>query len=851
MKKQLLICAALTMACVASAETFTMTNRSGVEQEYELQRLIERQIGPGTVYTRIRIPEFPLNVNVVTVDLTNPYNRIETTVANEKSRGTESLVKAAQRQNSECHRPLAAANANFWIVSSQPEDAVYSGITRNVSLRNGKMITESNQHRDQWDGGTQRTGIVGISYDKTLYIDYCTSEIKAFNEKFGSLDVWQCNKGVWSDELCMYNSHYGATTQFMPIAQNPETGKYYLDNAGDATEVILDFAEGEEWRSGSPMKFIVKEVRTNAGKGTLGNHDLALVGRGDNATEIAKLAPDDEVTIEYGWTFNPGKDNESNAPIENAVGGNALVMRNGKLTKHNTNETYNSQIYSRTGYGTSADGKTLYIVVIDKSNAPIYGSSYGCSTTQMCEIARYLGCSNMANFDAGGSAELMVDYKIVNTTTEGTPRAVANGWMVYSTAPEDDNTVASLAFYDPSITVPVYATTIPAVIAYNKYGAVISYNYQDVEFSCPEELGSCDGNKFTAGSNPAEGVLTVSVGDIKAEVKVNVVGADIKLRSHDLLIDNYEEYPVETTATAGNETYTYDPATLAWEIEDPTIVDIDANGVLRGLKNGKTKIKCTIGEFSDEADVTVEIPEAPAMSISENFSEWKLKGASGITNVSIDSEGNVGFTYGAPRTPYIEFSFDEGPRSFYSLPKNFYTEFKSDVDIASLTFVIQGAMQARETSVKVEPETPYEAGITHRVEFDVTEAIDLKDLCEYPVKFKRLRYTIKSNSANKGDHTINFGGVFGEYPNYQGVESVAAENADGLILSGNPVDAGSQVAVSAPGATEVKVYSLTGALISETALTDGAGSFTAPASGSYVVAATGANVRCSAVLIVK
>ena len=96
------------MAFALSAETLTMTNRSGAAQEFEMQRLIERQIGPGTMYTRIRIPDFPLNVNVVTVDLTNPYNRIETTVAGEKAKGTELLVKAAQRQDYEGHRALGS-----------------------------------------------------------------------------------------------------------------------------------------------------------------------------------------------------------------------------------------------------------------------------------------------------------------------------------------------------------------------------------------------------------------------------------------------------------------------------------------------------------------------------------------------------------------------------------------------------------------------------------------------------------------------------------------------------------------------------------------------------------------------
>ena len=75
------------------------------------------EIGPGIRHTRYRLPEYPLNINVLRVDLTNPYNTVETTVANESAKGTETLVHAAERQSAPGHRALAGANANFWVVA--------------------------------------------------------------------------------------------------------------------------------------------------------------------------------------------------------------------------------------------------------------------------------------------------------------------------------------------------------------------------------------------------------------------------------------------------------------------------------------------------------------------------------------------------------------------------------------------------------------------------------------------------------------------------------------------------------------------------------------------------------------
>ncbi|EJW92193.1 hypothetical protein EVA_19700, partial [gut metagenome] len=166
--------------------------------------------------------------------------------------------------------------------------------------------------------------------------------------------------------------------------------------------------------------------------------------------------------------------------FENVVGGNAIVLKNGELTERNYDEEYNSKVYSRSAYGMSEDGKTLYMFVIDLSQDPVYGRSAGCTTSAMCQIMKQLGAYNVCNVDAGGSAQLMVQGKVVNRTTESTPRAVANGWMVYSVAPNDDksNVIARIEFLDPEIKLPIYTTYKPVILGYNVYGELISENVE-------------------------------------------------------------------------------------------------------------------------------------------------------------------------------------------------------------------------------------------------------------------------------------------------------------------------------------------------------------------------------------
>ncbi len=847
---------ALPCALLLASPVATMAEIVNLEgTDYEVTTISDREIGPGIRHTRFRLPSYPLNINVLRVDLNNPYNRIETTVANESAKGTELLVHAAERQSRPGHRALAGANANFWVVASQPEQNTYTGTTRNASVRNGMIVTESNQHRDQWDGGTMRTGVVSMSTDKTAYIDYCTSYIRVRSAKFSDMEVHQVNKGIHSDELAMYNSFYGASRAFMPIYIDGR-GQYQHDEAGDATEVILDLAEGSTWGSNRDIVLTVREVRLNGGKGTLGTHALALVGRGAHAAELAKLEPGENVTLGYGWVYNPNSDNAVNPEVEQAVGPNALIMRGGELTAHNSNETYNSQVYSRTGYGCSADGKMLYIVVIDKATDPVYGASSGCNTAKMCEFARWLGCSYMANFDAGGSAEMLVNGRIENRTTEGTPRAVANGWLVYSIAPEDTEeatTVARLEFDDVELLSPIYASYTPRVVAYNSYGAVIDDNFTDFTLSCTEGIGTCTGNTFYAGGNAATGTLTATYGSVSVEKPIEIKGSQMSIRIKELLIDGVREYPVEVESFIGDTRYVYDPSSLTWTVADPSVVSIDANGVLRAVAEGNTTFSCRIGDFEDEAHVTVEIASAAELG-QDDWTDWTLKKSTGISKESMSADGHIAFTYDAPRAPTITVTKDV---CFYSIPEKVLLEFTPSVAIENLTVDFRSALHTKLNNITVSPadgSANFAAGVKHTVEFPVSALGNIADLALYPLSVQSIRFNIVRDSANKGEQSIDLGRLYATYANYSGagVDNIAVSR--GIFVTPNPVAAGSTFAVRANDISSVRVFTTAGVCVHhvEAPADTDALTVTAPAAaGAYIVRVDSAEGSISTILIVK
>lgn len=777
MKKLLLASLLLCAACpsVLSADPVSVTIN---EKEYSISTLIDRDLGPGVHYTRLRLPGYPLNVNLLRIDVTNPYNSIETTQANDRLYGTESLVTAAKRQTYDGHVALAGANANFWCVGGQPpfSDQLI-GVTYNGNLRNGKIITETNCYSDQWNGGPAHTGIVGVTPDKRAYSGnnwtwkgYMTSEAT------GTTEIISTNKIVRDEELNIFNSHYGTSRTFRCCDQVMENGKWTFKIIPEcATEVYLTMDEGQKWSAGDNMTFTVKEIKQNAGAGTLGNYDLAIVGRGSKATALAALKAGDKVSINYSWINPQGQP----VTFSNLVGGNAQVMVDGELTKYNETETYNSQVYSRTGYGTDAAGKTLYIIVIDKSYDITYGQSAGCPTAVMCTIAKAYGCTNMTNFDAGGSAEMLVGNAIINKTTEGSPRAVANGMIAYSTAPQD-NEVARIEFDDYLLQAPVYSSYTPRILAYNKYGALINDDLKDVVLSCPQQAGTCDGQTFSAGGNVMETTLTATYkGTVVTSKPITIMQAQPQIRiKPQILIDRTREYPMEVTAEANGTTYLYDPAKINWTLSSHDVASIDAHGVLRGIAEGSVEIGATVGDFNDATEVKVEIADAPFIPLEKTAvdpSTWKVSGTSmSATSVSaLDEKGGlaVDYTIRTARAPQVTIAKDI---RLYSLPDAIAIDINpGKAQIKQITLTLVPANNTR--GVTVSHDVTLDADKVNRITFPLSEFGDDKDLIFFPVSFKSI--SMSSGDKAKTECHVEIPSILAVYNNfYDGVDNVVSDN---------------------------------------------------------------------------
>lgn len=744
-------------------------------ETYQVDTIVHRQVGPGIMNTIMRLPDWSMNCYVLSVDLNNPNNRVETTTAMNTLGKTELLVEALDRNRTATKRPVGACNANFWVVGgSQPFSNFELGTPMGGVVRNDTSVVNDNNTTDLWNGGFTRTGVASITHDKTLVFGRMAWSGTISGEKLpDGIAYHNINRRAVTGEICLWNPRYTRTRQFEDDWVSYDTrGNNYSDN------YYLMFVEGEGWKNNSPMQFTVAKIVLGADRQTLGEYDACLTVTGDaNKEAMAALVEGDVIEITSGWQSIEEGVTDVYPDIENLVTGNATIMLNGELTERNFDEYYNSEIYSRTCYGASADGKHLYMLVVDKSTSPEYGISWGCSTSHACQLLKQIcpDVVNIVNMDAGGSAEMVVRGKVINTTTEGTPRGVACGWMAVAVG-EEDYELASIAFDLHRIDIPELATVTPRVLGYNSIGELIDEDVKGFTLSCDPELGTATDSLYTAGAAGTTGVLTATLGDMVATVPVRIIEGEPSIVLKPIVIDQ-REYPVEVTSRVLFTDYYYDPAKINWNIGDNTVATI-TDGKLRGEQNGTTTLECDFGSYNDNTDVMVEISNAPYLY--QGWDGWTFKGA-GAKEISIDeSTGVISFIYSTNRAPYLQMSKDV---TLFSLPDTVGLTFNSTMPIENVQIDVRNRLNSKSNFMKIMPPdgaATFETGVDHTILLDLDALGGTDYIGTYPITIKVIKFTMNKN-GEVGDHTLALKSFYCHYPNVEPAIPPGDVNSDGEI----------------------------------------------------------------------
>lgn len=749
MKKTISVIFAFCMSCglFATGIIPIQTNQDSTEiLSYTIDTVETYQVGPGVQYMHATITNGGTvrKIYVYDIDLNNQYNNVEE--SHHPNMGKTELMTAAHtRLDSACHRSIGSVNCNFWDTSSEHN---IQGCGMTGQVRNGKIGVNISSWEIGYNDPLQSVGFCMIDRSKHAYIDQYSWDAKLIvgEESYAIRETNRNRNNPATNEIVLFND----------LGEN-------ATRACDSSEVMVKMKS--DWAINKDLLAEVVSIK-GCGGTIIPEGYAVLQGRGKGKTFLDKLNIGDEVKINIGMYASVS---EERPDIMQLLAGNCLVMVNGRLTPRNWNEDYNNRNYPRTGFATNSTHDRLWLMVMEKP---------GMFTHEMCSIFRYFGASFACGADGGGSAEFNLRGKIINPTTESSPRPVSNCMFIFSTAPED-SVPANLQFVENNkTTISSYASYKPQIRAYNQYGMLLYTDYQDYTLTCePASLGTIseDGKTFIAGPNAGEGKLIVHTGDVNSSKDIAIEAGVVSLRLDSILTDG-REYLVEVFSTVGDKKLSVDPSFVTWVIDDPTICSIE-NGALKGIKNGKTTIHGTLGDVTDDMDVTVEIPEAPQTLWSDmlNQEQWSLRASTGTATWDANTSGaqkpiavlNVTNARGA----FLEITQDI---PFYGCPDSMSVTISTDAPISYITLTMNNPIKS-EVLYKIDEAT--EAGGEHTYMMRPAEFTDVNDAARFPITMTSMKLTLGS-IKKATDYHFTFDGITLYYPNYE-VSAIPVIEADG------------------------------------------------------------------------
>lgn len=775
---------------------------------YTVDTLFHAPVGPGTTQTSLHVEgAYTLNIFYTTTDLTHPNVEMRVAPANNNSlAGGAAVSKMAQNNTTDEVQYFAGVNADFF---------GYSKPIGSTVINNEIWYANNNG----WTGW-------GIDVDKKTLLGNSTFSGTVTTSNGTSHNITSVNNARNENNLVIYTSKYGSTSG---------TNDY-------GYEVIITPTEGT-LRFGT-MEMTVAETPHVKGSTTIPAGSYILSGHGTAATFVASLTQGEKITINTQMKLG----DNTIVPTQLA-GGQPMILSGGEVLNTESALDHLTALNPRTAVGYDATGTKLVLLVVDGRSS----ASQGCVSKVLADIMREVGCSEAMNFDGGGSSALYTKVLGVrNDPSDGKERNVTNGVFAVSNAPVD-NTVATLAFEDFKTALPKYGFYNPRVYAFNKYGVMISDDFEEATLSCPKELGEIvDGGKILFSNGEGSHVLTATYGDAKAEVIVTIGSGAPSFRLDSVLVDTYTDYTMEVTAIVGDKEMPLENSALTWSVEDASIATVDAAGVVHGIKNGTTRLFGAVEDFSDTILVKVEVPTVRYQDAETDVdaTTWKLT-KSGVKNEALAALGSNGvavdYTISSSRNPYVKLT---KALPIWSRPDSIEFQFNpGDATIKQITIQVTPSQGAKAANVTITPTLT--ANTVNRVQIPVSELADITDAGIYPLTINAITL-YPGDAVNTVGH-IELPHIYGVYTAIApdaGVENVVVDDSrEILIIAPNPVKAGSLVTINVTEKATYAIYNTAGVLMAK-----GNGNqinTSNLAAGIYIVSVNDNDAQRSAQLVIK
>lgn len=559
--------------------TGTMKIR-GVNCEYET--LIHRHVGPGVTYTQYQFDDmkiggyipYMMRTHLLTIDMTNPYNRLSPYIAEGKYYESTTQEEEVQREKEEGLKPFASCNGIDFIQSPPSNGEPYKYMeTRYHLVSDGLIRYENNAKSMRYYTDASKKG----------HVDYLTMNAKVTSSKGASAEIGQINH---------FRDHVRNTNKLALFCNGMDKAKD--NNTSDGLEVFL---KGSYIRVGT-NKLEVVSKKSGCGR-SIPNGQHVITGVGTEIEAFLNgLTEGETVTIEVGYSDASGG---AVVPSNTYTSFIANCVREGVPY----GDPRRNVAYSATGV--SKDGNTVYLAALEiseYSDAPLR-----CLEDFLIEVGAWNACYN----DGGPSAEMTVDGKFVTINSIGggfNGRYTPNGLMLYSTAPDDNRIVSVECANLSTIRMKVGETITLNLYGFNQYGEMIDNRAAKsdmVNISVSGDIGTITSDQFTA-TKEGRGEIRFDVVGQSTPISIPVIVDERKaliITPSRIFTCENRNVQLKAQFAKGSEVTDVDPAEISWRSDDRYVVSSCRNGLIEPYFDGIATITATYKDVT--AKVTVEV----------------------------------------------------------------------------------------------------------------------------------------------------------------------------------------------------------------------------------------------------
>jgi hypothetical protein len=544
-------------------------------------------VGPGVVHRYLYDPKGPWAINVLEVDLSNPYIELETVKARDRLQARERTSAMAARRDWEQHRVIGAINGDFY----NPDGAPVG-----LQVTQGVVVHEPNTRTFFGVFADGRPLLARVSFQGEVDI----GEIKA--------PIHGVNTSRGTNELVLYNAYRGATTL---------TNRFGAEATLKPVDSVL---------VNKPVRFVVLQIDSVSGNQPLSDSTWVLSGHGTSRDLLArKVAPGDTLAITL--RLPPLLD-----PLKEAVGGMPRLVRDGRVsveTDIDGGAGFANVRHPRTAVGFSADSTRLWLVTVD-GRQPNY--SDGMTLYELADLLIDLGVYQGVNLDGGGSTTMVVRGEVVNRPSDAQgERSVSNALLVISHAATD--TLSHLRLSPRRVELFSGESIRFEVSGFDQFYNPLDLSAETLFWEVDARVGTIttDG-VLTASTRHDSGYVWVRAGlsdgaAVDSAFVVVQVLARVEIQPQPVVLQPGETQQLELIGfdTGGREVG-IDLSQATWSVTGG-VGEVSSDGVFTATDSGRGWIEVRVDSLVGRAEVLVAVEGEVTIEPFDNLLHWRLDGA--------------------------------------------------------------------------------------------------------------------------------------------------------------------------------------------------------------------------------